>query len=343
MNYYFFAGCYTSGSQDKGIHLLRLDSDSGKLSLENSFYGGENPSFLIRQGKFLYAANEVSGTGKASAFSVGNDNQLTLINSREAAGAGTCHIAYMNGFLYGANYESGSIFGVEISADGALGKVVSEIQHEGTGPNQDRQKEPHAHSVNPVPGENLLIAADLGTDKLFCYRQNADGSLKPDGISPAVKSPPGGGPRHLTFSPDVKRMFAVMEMGVSLVSYIISANGFEHESVYPLVKEEIFQRDIAADIHFNPAGTRLYASVRGKNLISVFEFTSAGTLNYTGFFSSGGDSPRNFCFSPDGKFILIAHQSSGDVTICPVNENNGFIGSPLDSVNLQGASCIINA
>ncbi|MDR0291163.1 MAG: lactonase family protein [Treponema sp.] len=339
MLYSFYVGCYTKNPEDKGIHLLGFDTESGGLQVADSFYGGESPSFLIRSGDFLYAANETGSTGKVSALSCGAGNTLAFINSREAAGADTCHIAEKNGFLYAANYGSGSIFGVEILPDGSLGNIAAEIQHQGTGPNQRRQKGPHAHSVNPVPNNDLLIACDLGTDSLFCYHQQKDGALVPDG---AVAAPAGGGPRHLAFHPNGKWVYAVMEMGVSLVCYKFTEKGLEQGAVYPLIAEEFTQADSAADIHLTADGKRLYATVRGKNLISGFDVGGDASVGFIGSYPTFGNSPRNFCFSPDEKFVVIAHQASGHVAVCPV-DLNGAVGKAVGSVILPGASCVIKA
>jgi len=270
-------------------------------------------------------------------------NALVFLNSREVAGAGTCHIAEMNNYLYAANYESGSIFGVEILPDGSLGGIVAEIQHEGSGPNKARQKGPHAHSVNPVPGANRLIAADLGADTLFCYNQRKDGSLVPDSVSPAVSAPAGGGPRHLAIHPGGKLMYVVMELGVSLACYKLRNTGLEQEAVYPLIEGSFTQEDTAADIHFTEDGTKLYASVRGKNLISAFSTPGGVKPDFIGSYPTFGDSPRNFCFSPGEEFILIAHQASGHVTVCPIGSKTGAVGNALGSVILPGASCVIKA
>jgi len=343
MLYFFYAGCYTSNPKDKGIHLLGLDTNSGILRLEDSFYGGENPSFLLRSGNFLYAANETGRAGKVSVLSVGAHNALAFLNSREAAGAGTCHVTEMNNYLYAANYESGSLFGVEILPDGSLGAVVAEIQHEGSGPNPARQKGPHAHSVNPVPGANLLIAADLGADRLFCYKQRKDGSLIPDSVNPVVSAPTGGGPRHIAIHQAGKLVYVVMELGVSMACYKLASTGLEPEAVYPLLEGAFTQADTAADIHFTADGTRLYVSVRGKNLISAFNTAGGAKPHFIGSYPTFGDSPRNFCFSPGEEFVLIAHQASGNVTVCPLDSKTGAVGNVLGSVILPGASCVIKA
>jgi 6-phosphogluconolactonase len=112
--------------------------------------------------------------------------------------------------------------------------------------------------------------------------------------------------------------------------------------VYPLLIEGFTQADSAADIHLTGDGKRLYATVRGKNLISAFDVGEDGSLKFIGSYPTFGDSPRNFCFSPDEKFVVIAHQASGHVAVCPI-ESNGAVGNAISSVILSGASCVIKA
>ena len=146
----------------------------------------------------------------------------------------------------------------------------------------------------------------------------------------------------MAFQPDGKRVYVVMEMGVSVVCYKITEKGLEKEAEYPLIKGSFTREDSAADIHFTKDGSRLYATVRGKNLISAFNVRENFSLELIGSFPTFGDSPRNFCLTPDEKYLVIAHQVSGHVVVCPV-EKDGGAGSKVCSVILPGASCIINA
>ncbi|MCL2056760.1 MAG: lactonase family protein [Oscillospiraceae bacterium] len=339
MDYYFYVGCYTKDPGGKGIHLLRFDTEAGKLSHADAYYGAQSPSFLIRHGDFLYAANESGGAGRASALKIGQDRSLTYLNTVEASGAGTCQVAEMNGYLYGACYSSGTVFGAEILRDGSLGKITADIQHEGSGPVPGRQQNPHAHSVNPVPGSDMLIAADLGADRLFCYRQQKDGSLT---LEAAVPSPPGAGPRHMAFSPDGKRVYVAMELSVTVCCYEISDSGLEFEAEYPLTIGAPDKGDSAADIHFTADGTKLFATVRGKNLNTVFSAGEGGKLEWAGTYPTCGDSPRNFCLTPCEKYAVTANQASGHITVCPIGEG-GAIGEMIDCVVLPAPSCVIGA
>ena len=342
MIYSFYVGCYTKNEQDKGIHLISLDTDSGELSYTESYYGGENPSFLFRSGNCLYASNEIGNAGKISALAVGANKVLTYLNSAEVPGALACYVTELNGFIYAANYWSGNIFGAELNPDGSFGKVVAQIQHKGAGPNANRQTGPHAHSVNGL-GENTLIACDLGADKLFCYRQESDGSLVPDSASPEIEAPAGSGPRHMVIDVEDGRMYVVTELGVSVVSYSKDGAGWKQDGEYPLVNESIVESDNAADIHFTADKRRLYTSLRGKNVISAFDVKENGKLSFIGSYPTFGESPRSFCLPPCGEFIVIAHQLSGHINVCRIDEQTGALSGVISSVVLEGASSVINA
>ena len=344
MQYSFYAGCATKEASDKGIHLLRFDAEKGDWQVADSLSGGENPNFLTKAGNFLYSVNANKACGKVSAFSVGANGSLTYLNSKEAFGFGSCHVAVMNGYLYAANYASGGIFGVKILADGmaagSVGDVVCEVQHQGSGPNEKRQAGPHAHSVNPIPGTDLLIAADLGTDSLYCYRQQKDGKLVLDSSAAA---PPGAGPRHMAFHQGNNHVYAVTELGITVVSYKFSGKNLSREAVYPLMKEMINEKDSAADIHITADGKRLYASTRGRNILSAFDIGADGALKFIGTYPTHGDGPRNFCITPDDKFAVIANMVSGNVVVCPIDPKTGALGNLICSVNVHGPACVINA
>ena len=138
-------------------------------------------------------------------------------------------------------------------------------------------------------------------------------------------------------------VYAVMEMGVSLVCYKLTDTGLKQEAEYPLIEGAFTQADTAADIHFTENGARLYASVRGKNLISAFNVCEDSSLQFIGSYPTFGNCPRNFCFSPGEEFVVIANQASGNVTVCPIDSQTGTVGDALSSVDLSGASCVIKA
>ena len=83
----------------------------------------------------------------------------------------------------GVRYDWGEedLLILPIRPDGSLGEPSAFVQHTGSSVNPSRQKEPHAHSINPSPDNRFAIAADLGLDKLLVYRLDAaKGTLTPN-------------------------------------------------------------------------------------------------------------------------------------------------------------------
>ena len=131
-----YFGTYT-GPKSKGIYLSRLDLTSGKLSAP--IVAGEiaQPSFLAvhPNRRFLYAVNETGegsrGTGQVTAFAVGTDGRLTLLNQQPSRGSGPCHLivdrAGKNLLL--ANYGGGSVAAFPLGPDGRLGASTGFVQH----------------------------------------------------------------------------------------------------------------------------------------------------------------------------------------------------------------------
>ena len=74
-----------------------------------------------------------------------------------------------NRFLFTANYTDGTVSAFSIKPDGSLGSLIVKLVHEGSGPNPQRQKTPHAHFVMLTPDEKHLCAVDLGIDKIMVY------------------------------------------------------------------------------------------------------------------------------------------------------------------------------
>src|SRR5690606_29142530 len=109
-------------------------------------------------GKFLYAVNEIGNyegksSGVVTAFSIGDDGGLSLLNQQPSGGAAPCHVVVDQSgrHVLCANYSGGNVMSLPIQDDGRLGEPTSLIQHKGSSVNPNRQKAPHAHSINVDP------------------------------------------------------------------------------------------------------------------------------------------------------------------------------------------------
>ena len=348
-----FVGTYTRG-ESEGIYVSQLDLKTGTLSEPQLAAKSVNPSFVAihPSRKFVYAVGEISDfqgkkTGGVSAFAVNpKTGQLKLINQQTSAGAGPCHLivdATGKNVLV-ANYGGGSVACLPIQADGSLAKASSFHQHEGSSVNPQRQKGPHAHSINIDANNRFAMAADLGLDKVLIYRFDAKkGTLTPND-PPSVSVKPGGGPRHFAFHPNGKFAFTNNEITLTLTAFRYDAQAGtlkELQTLSTLPKGTPTTGLSTAEVRVHPNGKFVYVSNRGHNTIAIFRFNQKnGKLKAVGHVSTGGETPRNFNLDPSGRFALVANQSTHNVVVFRVNQKTGELTPTGSEIKVFSPVCI---
>jgi 6-phosphogluconolactonase len=323
-----YVGTYTKGPS-RGIYAFRFNS-KGKLTPLGVAAETLNPSFLAEHPnhKFLYAVNEGGGSDGVSAFAIdAQTGKLKPLNRVPSGGSGPCHLAVdqTGKWLAVANYGSGHMALIPIHADGMLGEAVQVEHHEGTSADPGRQKGPHAHEVVFTPDNRYLLLADLGLDKIFIYKFDAEkGHLTAN--DPAFGAvAPGAGVRHMAFHPKGKVLYAINEMGKTITAFRWDAakgslEAFQSISTVP----EGSKGGSTAEIAVNQAGTRVYGSNRGDDSIALFTVDSQkNTLTALDRTPTLGKTPRHFTLDPTGKFLLAANQDTGDIAVFSVHPNSG--------------------
>jgi 6-phosphogluconolactonase len=335
-------GSYASAEQP-GIYAFYFDSATGALSAHGSFAGVDNPSFLAvhPNGRWLYSVGE-AGSGSVWALRYQRDPwSIAAINNQPSHGDAPCHLLLdsTGRWLLVSNYSSGSAALLPILEDGALGEATDVVQHQGSGPNLQRQAGPHAHSAALTPDQRYAIIADLGIDQLVIYRFDATaGKLHPHGHASAR---PGAGPRHMVFHPNGQHLYAANELDSTVTLYDYDAAGGtlrERQTIDTLPHS--VEGNSVADIHIAPSGQRLYASNRGHDSLAVYDIGADGQLTAVAFPSCGGKVPRNFALAPGERFVLAANQSSGDIAVLPVLAGAAALGAPVARAAVPGASFI---
>jgi 6-phosphogluconolactonase len=191
--YLVYVGTYT-GPQSKGIYAYRYDSNDGKLEPIGLAAELERPSFLAfhPNRKYLYAVSELRNS-TVSAFAIdAKSGMLNLLNTVPAKGSAACHLVVdqTGKSLAVANYGNGSVAIFRVGADGRLSESTVQVQHSGSGPDQARQRGPHAHAVVLSPDNRFLIVPDLGVDKVFVYRLDPVAATLTAHDPPFVTTPP---------------------------------------------------------------------------------------------------------------------------------------------------------
>lgn len=343
-----FAGGYAAADQP-GIHAFVFDAVSGGLSLQGSFTGVKNPSFLRihPNGRWLYAVSEtgLADSGKHGdvwAFQI-NLSSLALepVNQQSTRGDWPCHLEIdaSGRWLMASNYGTGDVAVFPISADGGLGELIDFVQHEGHGPNPERQEGPHAHSATVTPDNRFAIVADLGIDQLVIYAFNAEtGKLTLHGVT---KTRPGAGPRHVAFDQDGRRLYVANELDCTVTVYEYDAENGTLQALQTLdtVPPEA-PENIVADIHVAASGERLYVSNRGHDSVAVYGVEENGLLSSHAIPSCGGKWPRNFTLAPDGRFLLAANEHSNEISVLPILPDEVELGAPVVRAQVERPTCL---
>ncbi|MCS7306723.1 MAG: lactonase family protein [Thermoguttaceae bacterium] len=346
-----YLGTYTRKTS-QGIYLAELHLRAGRLELKGLAAPLANPSFLAihPSGQWLYAVGEMGDfqgkkQGAVSALAIQPDGTLKLLNQQPSGGPGPCHLTVdpTGRYVVVANYSGGSIASLPVAEDGRLKEPVSVIQHTGSSVHPQRQQGPHAHSVHFDPTGKLVIAADLGVDKLFMYRLDLpSGKLTPH--EPAwVKVDPGAGPRHFAFHPTGRFAYVINELAstITAFSYQADAGRLEPIQTVSTLPEGFTGSNTTAEVQVHPSGRFLYGSNRGHDSLAIFAIDPAtGKLTAKGHQSTQGRTPRNFGIDPTGQYLLAANQDSDNVVVFRIDAQTGQLTPTGHQIQVSMPVCV---
>ena len=350
-NTYLLIGTYTSGKSE-GIYVYNFNSKTG----DNSFVSSSkvaNPSYLAvsSDNKKVYAVTENADStkfgvgGAISAFSFDNKKgTLTYLNQQFSGGLHPCYVTvdHLGKWVFAANYTSGTAAMIALNTDGSLGSVKQILKDTGSGPNKQRQKEPHVHSAMLSPDNNYLLTPDLGTDKVMIYQFDKNKGIL-NAAKPAFsESIPGSGPRHLDFHPNNRFVYLIEELTGTVVAFKYRSGKLQKIQRMSALPANFTGSIGSADIHISRDGEFLYCSNRGSsNSITIFKIDSlTGKLTLVGEQSCLGKTPRNFNFDPTGNFLLVANQQSDDIVIFKIDKKTGLLSDTNKRINVPNPVCI---
>lgn len=346
-NFYLLVGTYTNEQGTNGIHVYTFDGETGDAEEKSRTTDIRNPSFLAVSSdkKNVYSVSE-AGEGKgvnAYAFDMGS-GRLTFLNSGSAGGNGPCYISVddKKRTVFTGNYGGGSLSATKLKSDGSLSNDVQVIQHEGGSVNKSRQDKPHVHAVVLSPDNRFLLVPDLGTDKVNIYRYDES---QPKPLSPAPQAfasvNPGGGPRHLTFHPNGKFAYLILEMEGAVVAFDYKDGQLKEIQKLTMLSPGFSGKVGAADIHVSPDGKFLYGSNRGEaNDIVIYAIGKKGTLTYAGRQGQGIDTPRNFTIDPTGNFLLVGNQNGNNIAIFKRDKKTGMLSPTGKTIQVDKPVCL---
>ncbi|RIV36586.1 lactonase family protein [Micromonospora radicis] len=337
----FHIGGYTAHSDGRGTGIVaaRRDPDTGELTSLGTVAVTASPSFLARHPTrpVLYAVSELP-TGAVGAWRVGDDGDLTALGARPTGGAEPCHLAVApdGGYLFVANYGGGSVTVLPLDPDGVPGERTDLVQHQGHGPDPERQEQAHTHMVSPGAGHEPLLAVDLGTDSIYRYDLDAaSGRLVPR--APRVRTTPGVGPRHLARHPDGRRLYVSGELDGSVLAYESTGDGALH------LRGRVAASDRAghvqpSEIAVDADGRFLYLANRGVGTIAVFAL-GPGLPELVGEVETGGEWPRHFVLT--GGYLYVADERADMVRTFRVDREKGLPVPVGEPVAIPSPTCVL--
>jgi 6-phosphogluconolactonase len=343
--YRLYIGTYTRKTS-RGIYSVDLDRASGTLGAVQLAAEAPNPTFLALspQRRFLYAV--CAGDAWASSFSIDPASGALAPVQQAPAGDGPtpCHIAVdgTGAIAIAANYHLGLAAAIPLGGDGTMGppRIVA---HAGRGPHPTRQTAPHVHSANFTPDGRHAVVCDLGLDRIYTYGIDRSAVALTAGAPPYTATAPGAGPRHFAFGRDGRTGYAINELDSTLVAYDYAAqNGGLTPKSSVSVLPPGYQGDAtAAEVRVHPSGRFVYGSGRGPDTIAVFAVDGAGALAPVEIVPCGGRGPRGFSISPDGAWLVCAHQDSDTLCAFGIDGATGRLRRIPGTVSVSTPVCVV--
>lgn len=347
-----FVSAFAPG-KDGGIHAFQLDPAAGKLVPIHRTAGAEHPFFIAvaPNNKYLYAIHAPGEFGgkndeQVAAYEVvGRTGQLKLLNRQSARGSAACYLEVdaTNRMVLLANYNTGSVASYAVRPDGSLSEPVSFVQHAGKSVNPERQEGPHAHCFVISPDNRYAYAADLGLDQIIGYRLDvADAKLLPN-RQPFVRTPPGAGPRHMTFHPNRKHCYAINELAnsVTMFDYEAESGVLIERQTLPTLPDDFAGTSYCADLKITPDGRFLYGTNRGHDSIAAYRIEADGQLKLLAIEPSLGKGPQNLAITPGGELLLCANMPGNNVAVFRIDAQAGRLTPVGEPLTMPSPSCIM--
>lgn len=330
----FLVGTYTtaeSGEGAQGVWAVEVDDESGAIRKLGSCGGMVNPGYLApvtdAPGRYLAACEHFQSDGTLGIVELAADGSLRLLDQRVSPGTSNCHVAHHLGMALVISHGNGRM-NVHLCRGGELGDVVHHLEYKGSSVHPRRQRKSAPHQVVQSPDGGWLYVVDLGSDVIWMHR------LKSGDVTPAVMAmatPAGSGPRHMVFHPRLPFVYVVCELSNEILVARWDGGSGWLTLVDRVAGPDKPEGGIAGGaIRLCAANGMLYASYRGTggNCIAGYQIKGDGSLTARGSFESGGLGPRDFNIEEAGRWMLVAHQHSNELTTHRLN-SDGMSDGPV--------------
>ncbi|OJZ87027.1 hypothetical protein ASPFODRAFT_81448 [Aspergillus luchuensis CBS 106.47] len=347
---YVYVGSFVMPQPGKheGLHVFRLDNDTGALTFVASYVPGLNVgSFAINYKRgMLYLTDEVPNGGQIFAFSMDpstgglterghwpsygtQPSGIALANSEDMVivshftsrtGITTVAGDAQSGYHIERRFDDATTVLFTLDDTGCSDQPSHVHVHAASG----HQSKPSClHSVSLSPDGSFLIECDMEKDQLVTMTIDyASHQLRLQAIRDV---PQGSGPRYSAFHPTLPIFYVNYEYRPIIEVFIYSLGGdYGSLGTVDVLPENLNGGPgvLLSDLRVHPTGRYVYTLVRGHNVVSAFAVHEvSGRLRRIQTATINGISPKGCTFSPDGRFFYIAVSVSNEVQVWTIDDN----------------------
>ncbi|KIY62538.1 putative isomerase YbhE [Cylindrobasidium torrendii FP15055 ss-10] len=305
------------------VYTIDFDPEKSSLARVKAIEIGNHPSWVVRHPDdptLVYTVTE-GKNGRILAVKLSGDGSGSVVGSGPSGGDDPCSIlAISSSELLAANYSSGIVSVVKISAsEPYISATPPTATHlTGSGPNRERQTSSHPHEVYKLNADTALVP-DLGGDRVYTFSRNSEGGWT---ISDSIEYDPGSGPRHVVSYNGV--LYTLLELTSSLAAH----RDGKHIKTLPTMSNPLPQPNemLAAEIlipETNATFPTPYIYVSNRNdpspqgdIISIFTIEEDGSPTLVNEVRSGLKHLRGMVFGgPDNKWLVAGGVFGGGVKV----------------------------
>lgn len=331
----------------RGIYTVSVDSETGKSKILSAAQCRDSGYITLSpDGKYVYATVEcMLYRGKAraavAAYRVNPDYSLTYLNEQPASGQLAAHIeiAPDGRTLYVSGYLTGNITVFPVREDGTVAPYSHVLQDPVV-----NGVYPHIHCTKLSPDGKYLCAMEVGTGSVDLYELASGNYEKVFSFATGPVRP-----RHVTFGPSGDMLYVITEISSEI--YVFRYQPDQAEKLVRVqtvrtVPADFQGMSFSAGIRFSPDGSLLAASTRGPadgDAVMLFRVDEKGLLTMSQYLPTTGGPPRDFNFTPDGKFVLAGLQHSDRMAVYRVDYENARYELVADQLPVVASSCVVFA